>query len=70
MNTWSPWPSNCDGKIENEKENTKDNLSKKIFMQNSIILEELFKRFVLLLVVLCFKQYNCNFGKVEIGKYF
>lgn len=66
MNTWSPWPSNCDGKIENEKENKKDNLSKKIFMQNSIILEELFKRFVLLLVVLCFKQYNCNFGKVEI----
>lgn len=70
MNTWSPWPSNCDGKIENEKENKKDNLGKKIFMQNSIMLEELFKRFVLLLVVLCFKQCNCNFGKVEIGKYF
>ena len=70
MNTWSPWPSNCDGKIENEKENKKDNLGKKIFMQNSIMLEELFKRFVLLLVVLCFKQYNCNFGKVEIEKYF
>ena len=70
VNTWSPWPSNCDSKIEDEKENKKDNLSQKIFMQNSIMLEELFKRFVLLLEVLCFKQYNCNFGKVEIGKYF
>ena len=54
MNTWSPWPSNCDSKIEDEKENKKDNLSQKIFMQNSIMLEELFKRFVLLLEVLCF----------------
>ena len=70
MNTWSPWPSNYDSKIEDEKENKKDNLSQKIFMQNSIMLEELFKRFVLLLEVLCFKQYNCNFGKVEIEKYF
>ena len=48
MNTWSPWPSNYDSKIEDEKENKKDNLSQKIFMQNSIMLEELFKRFVLL----------------------
>lgn len=49
MNTWSPWPSNYDSRIEDEKENKKDNLSQKIFMQNSIMLEELFKRFVLLL---------------------
>ena len=47
MNTWSPWPSNYDSKIEDEKENKKDNLSQKIFMQNSIMLEELFKRFAI-----------------------